>query len=50
MALSGVVLNADKNDGVSYQLLKGQPFYLQSKRLVYITYLSYLKVTNVSGY
>ena len=22
MALSGVVLNADKNDGVSYQLLK----------------------------
>ena len=26
MALSGVVLNADKNDGVSYQLLKVTAF------------------------
>ena len=42
MALSGVVLNADKNDGVSYHLLKEQPFYLHSERLVYITYLTYV--------
>ena len=42
MALSGDVLNADKNDVVSYQLLNRQPFYLQSERLVYITYLTYV--------